>query len=163
MDIIFDIDGTLLNISHRLHFIKENPKDWKSFRDPKQKRWDEPRLEIIQIADALQKRGHRLIFASGRSESERLDTARSINRWFNFENALDAASQMGLDRFPTWPFYMRQEGDYRKDTIIKSEMLDKMRKDGYNPILAFDDRPAIVQMWRDRDLKVADVGFGEDF
>ena len=70
---------------------------------------------------------------------------------------------MGLDRFPTWPFYMRQEGDYRKDTIIKSEMLDKMRKDGYNPILAFDDRPAIVQMWRDRDLKVADVGFGEDF
>ncbi|SVA73232.1 uncharacterized protein METZ01_LOCUS126086 [marine metagenome] len=163
MDIIFDIDGTLLNISHRLHFIKENPKDWKAFRDPKQKRWDEPRLEIIQIADALQKRAHRLIFASGRLESERLDTARSLNRWFNFENALDSASTMGLERFPTWPFYMRQKGDFRKDTIIKSEMLDKMREDGYNPILAFDDRPAIIQMWRDRGLKVADIGLGEEF
>ena len=83
MDIIFDIDGTLLDISHRLRFVNVNPKDWKAFRDPKQKRWDEPRLEIIQIADALQKRAHRLIFASGRLESERLDTARSLNRWFN--------------------------------------------------------------------------------
>ena len=30
---IFDIDGTLLDISHRLKHIKKTPKDWKAFRD----------------------------------------------------------------------------------------------------------------------------------
>ena len=32
MDVIFDIDGTLLDISHRLKFIQQKPKDWKAFR-----------------------------------------------------------------------------------------------------------------------------------
>jgi len=163
MDIIFDIDGTLLDISHRLSFIKQTPKDWKAFRDPKQKRWDEPILKIIMIAQALQRDEHQLIFASGRSESERLDTAKSLNRWFNFEGALDVASTMGKEYFPTCPFYMRQEKDYRKDTIVKAKFLHQMREDGYNPVLAFDDRPSIIQMWRDHGLCVADVGFGVEF
>ena len=56
MDYIFDIDGTLLDITHRLKFITgpneqydTAKKDWKSFRDPKQKRWDEPIMEVINI------------------------------------------------------------------------------------------------------------------
>jgi FMN phosphatase YigB (HAD superfamily) len=28
---IFDIDGTLADISHRLHFIQQEPKDWRGF------------------------------------------------------------------------------------------------------------------------------------
>ena len=31
IDIIFDIDGTILDISHRVKFALQNPKDWKSF------------------------------------------------------------------------------------------------------------------------------------
>ena len=44
MDVIFDIDGTLLDITHRLHHLNLNEstpnserkgkKDWKAFRDP---------------------------------------------------------------------------------------------------------------------------------
>ena len=85
MDVIFDIDGTLLDIGHRLRHIKKTPKDWKAFRDPKQKRWDEPIMPIIRIATALMHAPYpknRIIFASGRSESERADTVRSLSRWF---------------------------------------------------------------------------------
>jgi phosphoglycolate phosphatase-like HAD superfamily hydrolase len=29
--VIFDLDGTLMNIEHRMHFIKETPKDYHAF------------------------------------------------------------------------------------------------------------------------------------
>ena len=169
MDIIFDIDGTVLDISHRLRFIKQKPKDWKSFRDPKQKRWDEPRIEIINIGSALQRDSStRLIFASGRSESERLDTIRSLSRWFLLDGWQkikdeDLGEIASSWNFPTLPLYMRQENDYRKDTIVKAEMLQQMRRDGYNPVMAFDDRPSVVRMWREQGLTVADVGEGKEF
>ena len=28
---IFDIDGTLANCDHRLHYIKNKPKNWEAF------------------------------------------------------------------------------------------------------------------------------------
>ena len=33
MDFICDIDGTLMNIDHRRHFVEGDKKDWKSFED----------------------------------------------------------------------------------------------------------------------------------
>ena len=30
-DIIFDVDGTLMDIEHRKHFVQDKPKDWKQF------------------------------------------------------------------------------------------------------------------------------------
>ena len=33
MNIIFDIDGTLMDIEHRRHFVSGSKKDWKSFVD----------------------------------------------------------------------------------------------------------------------------------
>ena len=32
MDIIFDVDGTLMNISHRRHHLEGSPKNWDAFR-----------------------------------------------------------------------------------------------------------------------------------
>jgi FMN phosphatase YigB (HAD superfamily) len=33
MDIIFDIDGTLMDISHRKHFVDGDKKDWQAFKN----------------------------------------------------------------------------------------------------------------------------------
>ena len=33
MDFICDIDGTLMNIDHRRHFVEGDKKDWKSFEE----------------------------------------------------------------------------------------------------------------------------------
>ena len=38
-----------------------------------------------------------------------------------------------------------------------------MRDDGYNPIMAFDDRPNVIRMWREQGLMVADIGKGVEF
>ena len=172
MDIIFDIDGTLLDISHRLKYIKQTPKNWKAFRDPKQKRWDEPIMSVIRIATALMHSPYphnRIIFASGRSESERADTVRSLSRWFLLDgwqgiyNPEDFGEGFTIENTPTHAFYLRKDKDYRKDTIVKAEMYDQMVADGYKPEMVFDDRPSVIRMWRELGLKTIDVGLGIDF
>ena len=57
--------------------------------------------------------------------------------------------------------YMRSDSDYRPDHEVKSQMLDKMRKEGFNPTMAFDDRQQVVDMWRERGLTVAQVDKGD--
>ena len=147
MDIIFDIDGTLIDISHRLHLIKKTPPDWEEFRNPLQKRWDEPRMPIINIAVALEKAGHNLLFCSGRRESEREDTLESLSRFFR----------------PMPLLCMRKDKDFREDTKVKADMLETLRNQGFNPVMAFDDRPSVIRMWKEHGLTVADVGNGVEF
>ena len=147
--VVFDIDGTLLDISHRLKYVQSTPKDWKTFRDPTLKQYDRPRYEIIAVLLAMYESDHSVILASGRSESEREDTLKSLHPFIPFVDDL--------------AFYMRREGDYSKDTIVKAEMYNQMLEDGFVPELAFDDRPSIIRMWRGLGVSVADVGLGVEF
>ena len=179
MDVIFDIDGTLIDISHRLHLIERTPPDWEEFRNPLQKRWDEPRLPIIKVAIALHKAGHQVILCSGRRESEREDTLESLSRFICYNLIV-----------PSWKplLCMREDKDYRPDTEVKAEMLEIIRSPdvkfpgyppdpdpsvgrvfatgnskGFNPVMAFDDRPSVIRMWKEHGLTVADVGNGVEF
>ena len=142
MDIIFDVDGTLMDISHRKKFVESKPKDWDSFRE--QTPNDTPFTEIFAVAIALQKAGHRIIISSGRNRSQRGITLKQLmGNGLVFEK-----------------IYMRSDTDYRSDVIVKREMLDKMRANGYDPKMVFDDRDAVVQMWRDAGLKAVQVAPG---
>ena len=162
MDVIFDVDGTLLNISHRLHLIGAkqvgdpgvrtsltNSKRWKEFRDPKLKGWDEPILLVILTMNALHVEGHRVIIASGRIKSEGPDTIKTLKRWVPYIDSV--------------PMYMREDKDYRPDDLVKSDLLHQMRNEGFNPTFVFDDRPSVIRMWREQGLLVADVGKGKEF
>ena len=42
-----------------------------------------------------------------------------------------------------------------------SKMLDELLFYGYNPLLVFEDRDRVVQMWRDAGLKCLQVKPGE--
>ena len=53
IDIIFDIDGTILDISHRVKFALQNPKDWKSFYSNMDA--DQPIEEICSLLKSLLK------------------------------------------------------------------------------------------------------------
>ncbi len=159
---IFDIDGTLLDISHRLHHIKGEERDWAAFRADAELAKDKPRIEIVKLALPLIS-SNEFVFASGRTEAERGAT-------IGYQSPLYKALYRH-NRFHSFPssdnlsarLYMRKNGDYRPDTIVKAEMLEQMRQDGLNPIMAFDDRPSVIRMWRENGLAVADVGHGKEF
>jgi HAD superfamily, subfamily IIIB (Acid phosphatase) len=142
MDIIFDIDGTLANITHRRHHVETKPKNWPDFK--KAAHLDTPVEAVAILARSLKTLAHRIILCSGRGEDERTTTV----AWL-------AKHQINYHAL-----YMRATGDYRDDDIIKSEMLARMRADGYRPDIAFDDRDRVVKMWRTNGIICAQVAEG---
>jgi len=135
--IIVDIDGTVADLTHRLHYIQDHPKDYDAFHEEVLN--DTPIDEVIGVVTSLRDRFGEgsIVFVSGRSSRGREDTIKWLEHHVGGFDAL----------------YMREEGDYRKDTIIKGEILAKMIEDGYSPWLAIDDREDIVRLWRDNGIK----------
>ncbi len=139
---VFDIDGTLADCSHRLHHIEKMPKDWRSFFAAVAD--DKP---IGHMVDACQSLSWRklVVFVSGRSEECRPATEDWLERHVKLRG----------------PLYMRAEGDYRDDAIIKIEILAQMRSDGYEPAMVFDDRARVVAAWRAAGIPCAQVAAGD--
>ena len=142
MDIIFDVDGTLMDIEHRRPLLNQKRPDWKSFNYSMI--FDTPNENICHIAQVLNQYCH-IIIATGRSEEYRELTERQLK-------------EAGVNYKA---IYFRKDGDYRKDTIIKKEMLEQMKADGLHPEIVFDDRDAVVEMWRELGLTCCQVAKGD--
>lgn len=143
MIFLCDIDGTVANLEHRLHFIQSSKKDWNSFF--KSCVDDEPIPEVISTIKMLYIAGATIIMVSGRSDVVRQET----ETWLNIHSV------------PHANLYMRSDGDRREDYLVKSELLDQIRKDYTEPIVGvFDDRKQVVDMFRNRGLKVFQVAEG---
>ena len=147
MLICFDIDGTLADVSHRVHLWRQKPKNWSMFKSEMVN--DAPIEQICTIAREMVFTGHQIILCSGRGD----DTRELTEQWLH-------------DQGIHWEkLYMRLANDYRGDDIVKKELLDQIVVDfGKKPDIVFDDRPRVVKMWRANGVFVADVYQGtEDF
>ena len=150
MLVAFDLDGTLANIDHRLHHVKNKPKCWVKFNEGIKD--DLPNLLVVEVLKSLRASGHDIIFMSARQESCREET----EKWL-VKNGISAENPLLL--------YMRDDKDYREDSLVKEEMLEQVRLDfGKWPDMMFDDRPRVVSMWKKLGVFVFDVYQGsEDF
>jgi hypothetical protein len=147
MLIVFDLDGTLANIDHRLGYVRSKPKNWPAFDAGIV---NDAVNEPVAAVFASMVGSHDVILASGRSEKTRGLT----------EAWLRVNGLVGWQKL-----YMRKAGDYRSDDIIKLEILDDIIADyGKKPDMVFDDRPRVVAAWRSQGIFVFDVYQGtEDF
>ena len=57
--------------------------------------------------------------------------------------------------------YLRDDGDFRPDDIVKAELLGKIITDGYDPTVAFDDRNQVVNKWRELGIHCYQVRTGD--
>lgn len=53
--------------------------------------------------------------------------------------------------------YMRSPGDQRKDSIVKTELYHEFIEPDYDVQFVIDDRPSVVQAWKDLGLSVIAV------
>jgi uncharacterized HAD superfamily protein len=143
MDVIVDIDGTLADASHRLHWISSRPKNWKAFFANMDK--DLPIVETVSLVQSLADAGHRLIYCSGRPADYRDVTV----EWLRLQ----------VGRYG--PLFMRAKGDFRNDDVVKEELLAEIRLQGFDPVLALDDRKRVVDMWRRNGIRCLAVEEGE--
>lgn len=150
---IFDLDGTLALIEHRLHYIQNKPKDWRSFFASVKD--DKPNLPVIKTLQALRKSGAECWIWSGRSDECREQTIEWLKEhgcWFPFEFGFPAPER----------FRMRKAGDYRDDVVVKGEWLSEMDPPEFNRLTGvFDDRSRVVQMWRDAGVLCCQVASGD--
>lgn len=139
---IFDIDGTLADITHRLRHIQKEPKDWRTFFASVSK--DMPIGHMLKLAWALRD-SPGVAYVSGRSDECRDETV----DWLRLHGA------------PYGPLYMRKAGDHKPDHELKIELLAQLRADGYEPIMVFDDRSSVVKAWRAAGIPCAQVADGD--
>lgn len=137
--VICDIDGTLAEISHRLHFLENGRRDWDGFFSGVS---GDAIIGPVKWVCGVLRFGARLILCSGRPERCRVDTVAWLDK-----NGVEYHS-----------LHMRPDGDHRSDTIVKSEMLDAILAAGNEVMVVIDDRPSVVEMWRARGLMCLDVG-----
>ena len=160
--IICDLDGTIANIEHRLHYIKGPKKDWDSFnkacvndtvnKDVREILWnmyDAGRKHGERPTD-LQKVSDRFIyFFSGRSEAVRKETEEWLHRW------VVSPSSCKNDGRPY--LYMRKEGDFRNDIEVKREMIHSLNITPDDVLCILDDRQGVVDMWRQEGFRCLQV------
>lgn len=136
--VICDLDGTLCNIDHRLHFVKVDKSkgekaDWKNFffnlRDDAVNYWCSDILH--KFAD-----NHPIVLCSGRPD----DHKRATMSWLTEHNLYFGH------------LYMRHRGDHREDSIVKEILLDFEILTRFDPYFAIDDRARVVSMWRKRGI-----------
>lgn len=141
---IFDIDGTISDCEHRVHFIRgEGKKDWAGFYAAQVD--DPPIPHMVKLCRTLAIQ-HPVVFVTGRPEDYRAPTFAWLTRHVT-------------DDFDS--LYMRAAGDFRDDGIVKVELMHRVVKDGYEPVLAFEDRSRVVSAYRAAGFPCAQIAPGD--
>lgn len=140
---IVDIDGTVANTEHRIHYITNGHKNWDAWHAHAHK--DEPIEQMVDLLDMAVTFGIKIVLCTARDEKRREDTV----KWFKEHE------------IPYDVLYMRKIGDRRDDDIVKFELLERIYEDGYEPTLVFDDRDRVVKMWRAAGLRCFQVAPGD--
>ena len=154
-DVICDIDGTLMNVEKRVEYAKKHKKDtdrvmdWDIFLNPMvMLEFDTPNKDVVGVIKSLYHsdwENYNLIITSARNERHRDVTMK----------------QLELAGLEYDAMYLRDDGDMRPDDIVKEELLGKIRADGYNPTIAFDDRNQVVNKWRELGINCYQVRSGD--
>lgn len=139
--VIFDIDGTLADVSERIHHVRKKPKNWPAFfRGMAQ---DKAIHSMVRLCNILYDSGIQIILCSGRSEEHRDETV----RWM---------AQQGV-RYHK--LILRENSDRRSDTEVKREMLAQIDKSKI--LFVVEDRSRVVEMWRSEGLVCLQCAPGE--
>ncbi len=140
---IFDIDGTVADITHRLRHVRQDPPDYEAFLDPAALALDRPITPVITVLHAMQALMP-VVMVSGRPER----TREATEAWLTQNHIRPHA------------LYMRRDDDRRPDWLVKQEIMWQLLFDYLVPIIVFDDRANVVAMWRRHGIKVAAMAEG---
>lgn len=130
--VIFDIDGTLADVSERIHHLRKQPKDWGAFFDGMAQ--DKAVRSMVRLCEILYSSGVKVILCSGRNEAHRGATVEWLARQgVRYHELL-----------------LRGDGDRRSDVVAKREMVAGVDK--RKVLFVVEDRSRVVEMWRAEGL-----------
>lgn len=147
--VIFDMDGTLADVSGIRHHIvppTPMPKGWyKDFDTFHRESVNVPaNASIANAATLVHMLGTKVIIVTARRAMYRHHTA-----WW-----------LALHRIPSDALFMRGNKDGRPDYLVKKDILKSIQSQ-YNVIHAYDDNPSVIRLWEESGISTTIVeGFG---
>ena len=139
--VIFDIDGTLADVSERIHHVRKKPKNWNAFFQGIAQ--DKAIHSMVRLCNLLYASGIQIILCSGRSEEHRQQT-------------IEWLAQQGVNYHD---LLLRKDNDRRADSVVKREMLVDLDKTEI--LFVVEDRSRVVEMWRSEGLVCLQCAPGE--
>lgn len=163
--VLVDMDGTLALIDHRLKYVRDLPegtkKDWNSFFDYDEIMKDKPNLPVFDIVRGLWQMKYKILIVSARPRNK---CHKATVNWLENNLVVETGKEDSFTAFTYEKLYMRgdttKHKDMRPDTEVKSDLLDMIIADGYEPYIVIDDRKSVVDMWRSKGIFVAHVAEG---
>lgn len=140
--VIFDVDGTLADGSHRTKWLLVEPKNWKAWYAELDR--DLPIAQVVQKFKQLHAI-YDIFIITGRSDDYRDQTYKWLHNHLPMEGVT---------------LYMRKGDDYRPDYIIKAEIAKTIMQT-HNIVEVYEDRQSVVKMWQDLGVFVFDVSQGK--
>ena len=133
--IVFDIDGTLSDVTHRERFARD--KDYETFYSLMSK--DSPRREVVDLLLSF----HNLkkvctdnlciVILTGRPCKYETETVKCIEK------------HTGLKEHEDYILIMRENGDYRNDGIFKNEIIELLQNGIGDIAFMIDDRESVIK------------------
>lgn len=135
---IFDMDGTLANVTSIRHFVRVRPKDFSKFHSESVN--VPPNPIIVGKAQVMAEQGFDIVIVTARRAMWRNHTA----MW------------LALNNVPSHALFMRGNKDHRSDVHVKRDILHQIRK-SWNVVHAVDDNPSIIELWKSEGIPVTIV------
>ena len=150
---IFDLDGTLSNAEHRMHWIQGNPQNWEQFYEESYK--DPPVAPMLQLLQSLYLGGSEIRIWTGRGEQVRQQTV----RWLENHTGLMISAGYWTNKKV---LRMREIGDHTQDHELKRSWLSALHSSEWVRLqCAFEDRARVVQMYREHGVACCQVAPGD--
>jgi len=143
--IVVDLDGTLCDCSHRVHWAQA--KKWDEFHAGIPE--DKPHDDVVALV-SLASQNYEVLVCTGRNEAHRKATIEWIRHHGLEEVVTDVLMRPDNDRSPDHELKIRLVCEYfgGMDNALKSVLL------------VLDDRDKVVEAWRDAGFKCWQVQQG---
>ncbi len=140
---VFDIDGVLADVRHRLHHLQTRPKDWKGFfaAAPADPVLEPGRQAILEAYES----GSTIVYVTGRPGWCRKDTVAWLQRF-------------GM---PEGDLPMRPNHARRPARFYKADVISKLARE-QDVIAVIDDDEKVVHHLRDLGLPVLHATWMQD-
>lgn len=144
---IMDIDGTLMDNSHREHLLPtgcgSTTEQWDAFNlaciD------DKPIAHMWQLMGELMRHGHHILFLTGRSEICQRETRVSLNR----ASREIFSRKHPCDKVLCAQLLMREQSDHRSAADYKADMIGRIAALEGRRLVLVDDDERIIEACKD--------------
>lgn len=140
---IFDMDGTLADVSGIRHHVSGGNRDFHTFH--MESAGVPPHQEVVDAAREAHEAGHHVAIVTARKAKYRNPTA----MW------------LALNGVPSDSMHMRADKDNRPDYDVKQDIHRELNSQ-FDIVHAHDDNPNVIRLWKEKGIDTTVVPGWED-